>query len=111
MLANVIDHRKRKFRFLKVNVVAEATWHDNRGKDTDYSDPALGGPAYEEFEHIALNDAIVWAQEQTAPITLFVYDEDGGIYVNEDSALNRATRRKTKGPSGRGAAETAADAD
>jgi hypothetical protein len=96
MLANIIDRRKHRYRFLKVNVVAEPTWHDNQVKDenSDYSDPDLGGPDYKQFEHVALNTAIVWAQEQPAPMTLYIYDEDGGIYVNEDSPLNRATRRE-----------------
>ena len=34
-IVNVIDRRKRPYRFLKINVIVEATWHNNLTKDAD----------------------------------------------------------------------------
>ena len=43
-------------------------------------DVDIRGPVYEEREHIPLHEAITWAHSFDAPVTLYVYYEDGGIY-------------------------------
>ena len=81
MITNIIDKRKRRYRFLKINAIVEAAWHDNVVKDADQAPSAkMDGPLYEEREHIALSDAITWATAFAEPVTLFLYDEDAGIY-------------------------------
>ena len=77
MIINIIDNRKRKYRFEKVNAIIEAAWHDNRCQDADQV-LLKEGPDYAEKEHISLTAAIEWAQSFTDPITLFIYDENEG---------------------------------
>jgi hypothetical protein len=80
MITNIIDKRKRRYRFLKINAIVEAAWHDNTVKDADQVPPGeKDGPLYEEREHIALSEAVIWASAFAEPVTLFLYDEDAGI--------------------------------
>lgn len=81
MLTNIIDARKLPYRFKKLNAVIEATWHDNSVKDSDSSPPELGGPNYDEKEHVSFTEAVAWAQSFEAPVTLYLYDHDSGIYT------------------------------
>ena len=82
-LVNIVDNRKRRYRFHKVNAIIEAAWHDNSCKDSDRvnSNPDNDGPAYEEAEHITLEAAVAWANKFKNDVTLYLYDEDGGIYT------------------------------
>ncbi len=82
-IVNIVDRRKRKYRFIKINAIIEAAWHDNSCKDSDQIRSGGAGPAYEDREHITLAEAITWGQSFEAPVTLFVYDEDGGIYYED----------------------------
>jgi hypothetical protein len=85
MITNIIDKRKRRYRFLKINAIVEAAWHDNTVKDADLAPPSeKHGPLYEEREHIPLSDAITGATAFAEPVTLFLYDEDAGIYEARD---------------------------
>jgi hypothetical protein len=86
MLTNIIDNRKRPYRFLKVNAIVEATWHDNRVKDADQS-MVDDGPSYAEKEHITVTEAVVWANSFQNPVTLYIYDEDQGIYAKVKTNL------------------------
>jgi hypothetical protein len=80
MIANIIDKRKRRYRFLKVNAVVEATWHDNTVKDADQVlSCENGAPTYEERQNIPLSEAVTWASAFAEPVTLFLYDADAGI--------------------------------
>jgi len=80
MITNIIDKRTRRYRFLKINAIVEAAWHDNTVKDADQAPPSeKDGPLYEEREHIPLSDAVTWATAFAEPVTLFLYDEDAGI--------------------------------
>lgn len=81
-ITNIIDRRKRQYRFKKINAIVEAAWHDNSVKDADQILlPIDSGPDYSQMEHISLSDAVTWAESFAGPITLFLYDEDGGIYA------------------------------
>ena len=90
-LTNIIDHRKRPYRFAKVNAVVEPTCHDNSLADSDKVEPGYGGIGYAEREHVTLADAVAWANSYTEPTTLFLYDDDGGIYPSERSRSKNAT--------------------
>jgi hypothetical protein len=82
---NIVDHRKHPYRFKKINVVVEATWHDNRVRDHLADQvPTDKGPDYEEKEHITLAEALSWGESFSTPVTLFLYDEDAGIYVHTE---------------------------
>jgi hypothetical protein len=85
-IINIIDRRKRQYRFLKINAIVEAAWHDNSCKDADRVESNGEGPSYGEREHITLADAITWGQSFDTKVTLFLYDEDGGIYYHEDTS-------------------------
>ena len=85
MITNIIDKRKRRYRFLKINAIVEAAWHDNAVKDADQAPSCENdGPTYEEREHIALSEAVIWASAFAEPVTLFLYDEEAGIYESRD---------------------------
>src|ERR1700722_17477175 len=49
---NIIDHRKRPYRFLKINAVIEPTRHDNRCTDADQAGGKDAWMGYDEREHI-----------------------------------------------------------
>ena len=85
MITNIIDKRKRRFRFLKINAIVEAAWHDNTVNDADQAPSHENdGPLYEEREHIPLSEAVIWASAFAEPVTLFLYDADAGIYESGD---------------------------
>lgn len=81
MITNVIDRRKRPYRWGKINAVIEPTAHDNSVPDSD--DIRLAAPdwiGYDEREHTSVAGALEWAQKHREFVTLYLYDEDGGIY-------------------------------
>jgi hypothetical protein len=80
MITNIIDKRKRRYRFLKINAIIEAARHDNTVIDADQaSTHENDGPIYEERKHIPLSEAVTWASAFAEPVTLFLYDGDAGI--------------------------------
>jgi hypothetical protein len=81
-ITNILDQRKRHYRFRKINAIVEAAWHDNSCPDADQVGD-IRGPDYQEREHISLQEAVRWANEWDAPVTLYLYDEDGGIYIGQ----------------------------
>lgn len=83
MLVNIIDRRKHPYRFLKINAIIEPTRHDNRIKDADHANGKDNWIGYDEREHIKLIDAIEWAVTFPDELTLYLYDEDSGIYITK----------------------------
>jgi hypothetical protein len=81
MIWNVVDRRKRPFRWAKINAIIEATWHDNTVADSDTARPTSMHTevTYDAQEGISLHEAIQWANDQTCPVTLYLYDEGAGI--------------------------------
>ena len=80
MIWNVIDRRKRAYRWTKINAIVEATWHDNSVNDGDIA-PVVddqGEVTYDQKEGISVHEAINWANSQTCPVTLYLYDEGTG---------------------------------
>ena len=95
-ILNIIDRRKRPYRFAKVNAIIEPTRHDNSVKD---SDRAPHNPSqdkkwigYDEREHITVAEALRWAQNHNDALTLYIYDKDGGIYARKSVRVNRKTK-------------------
>lgn len=81
MIWNIIDRRKRPYRWKRVNAVIEATSHDNACKDSDQADAVLSDSEviYDELEGVSLHEAINWANQQSCPVTLYIYDYGDGI--------------------------------
>jgi hypothetical protein len=73
MIANIVDHRTRRYRWKQVHVIAEATFHDNSVTDTDHAEPTAGSVDYDELD-ASLADAILWGQALPGQVTLFIYD-------------------------------------
>lgn len=84
MIANVIDRRKREYRWKCINAIAEAVWHDNNCKDADFADP---NPQYDldydQRENISLNEAVEWASALKSEVTLYLYDQGEGTSVSK----------------------------
>lgn len=78
MIYNIIDRRKRPHRWRDVNAIIEATSHDNACKDADQQPPSDDDVAYDQLEDVTLQEAIVWANEQPSPVTLYLYDKGDG---------------------------------
>lgn len=84
-IANIIDRRKRPYRWAKVNAIIEPTHHDNACVDSDKS-PDEGGPDYDECGNITVGEAVAWAGDREDAVTLYLYDENDGISVTRVSA-------------------------
>lgn len=75
MIANIIDNRKRRYRWKKINAIIEPTYHDIDIDDADeIDDPGLDAPVYDRRIAISVADAIAWATEIDCPVTLFLHD-------------------------------------
>ena len=81
MIWNIRDHRTRPYRWAKVNAIIEATWNDN-GVDGGDAAPAPRDDEYvlyDERTGVSVREAVEWANGQPGPVTLFLYDDGGGI--------------------------------
>ena len=87
MIWNIIDRRKRPYRWKCVNAIIEDTWHDNSVSDSDEAPEDLSGAGviYDQRASITLTEAIRWANEQVSPVTLYIYDEGAGFNVGRIS--------------------------
>jgi hypothetical protein len=74
MISNIVDCRTRKYRWKRVRVIAEATWHDNSVADSDQATPSVGEVDYDELDDVSLAEGIAWAQAIPGDVTLFIYD-------------------------------------
>lgn len=96
-ILNIIDRRKRYYKFGKVNAIIEPTRHDNSVKNADRAprspkmDRAWIG--YDEREHISVAEALRWAQNHQDVVTLYLYDKDGGIYARKVTRIKANKRR------------------
>lgn len=78
MIWNIIDKRARQYRWKCVNAIIEATSHDNTVRDSDEAPMTPSDVIYDQRESVTLAEAIQWANEQTCPVTLYIYDEGRG---------------------------------
>lgn len=76
MLQNVIDSRKRRHRWKRVNAIVEPTWHDNGASDADEAEPISDEFDYDERSGISLAETIAWAQTFPFAVTLYLYDAE-----------------------------------
>jgi len=76
MIWNVIDRRRRRYRWAKVHAIVEPTWHDNSvsGADQAPETTAETDVVFDERKEISVNDAITWATSQSCPATLYIRD-------------------------------------
>jgi hypothetical protein len=81
MIANILDRRKRPFRWKRVDAIIEPTWHDNACADSDQATKDDREPIYDERKGISLADAVTWAQALPLEVTLYLYDEGGNVTV------------------------------
>jgi hypothetical protein len=79
MICNIIDSRKRPYRWKSVNAVIEATSHDNTVDDADERPEGPEDIVYEERKHVSVEEAVAWANSQPSAVTMFLYDEGDGI--------------------------------
>jgi hypothetical protein len=80
MIWNVIDHRKRPYRWKAITAIIEPVSHDNSCADSDQADEKdEGAILYDHRAEISLADAVVWAQSQPFAVTLYLYDLGEGI--------------------------------
>jgi hypothetical protein len=77
MIANIIDRRRRPYRWRSIGVIIEPTWHDNTfaSGDGDYAEHDHREPQYDEMRSVSLTAAITWAMGFDVPLTLYLYDE------------------------------------
>jgi hypothetical protein len=74
-ITNIIDNRKRQYRYLHCDVVIEPTCHDNSCEDSDQSElQELWPMGYADKPNCTLTEAIAWAQSFPGENTLFIYD-------------------------------------
>jgi hypothetical protein len=78
MIWNIIDHRKRPYRWKRINAIVEATSHDNSCSDGDQAESSPDDIVYDQREGISLADAVAWADSLPGGVTLFLYDEGCG---------------------------------
>ncbi len=80
MIWNIIDGRKRRYRWKEVNAVIEAIENDQSVDDTDTFDEENElAPIYLERKDVSLNEAVQWAEAQPGKVTLYIYDKGDGI--------------------------------
>lgn len=79
MIFNVIDHRRRPYRWREVNAIIEATSQDNACDDSDQHPPADNDITYEQLEGVSLQEAIAWADSHASAVTLYLYDKGEGF--------------------------------
>jgi hypothetical protein len=78
---NVIDRRKRPYKWKVINAVIEATWQDNACQDADEArrPDDEGYVMYDQRVAVSLHEAVTWANSQSCPVTLYLYDQGAGI--------------------------------
>jgi hypothetical protein len=93
MIWNIVDHRKRKFRWREINAVIEDIRNDHNVADTDdFDDENDLAPVYDARRNILLHDAIHWTEKQEGKVTLYLYDQGAGIRLVPGDDRVSATR-------------------
>lgn len=87
MILNIIDRRKRRYRWKNITAITEATCHDNSCADSDQAEPNVSGIGYDEWEDVSLAVAIKLADSLTYDATLYLYDLGDGIRIVTDTEM------------------------
>lgn len=85
MIRNLIDRRKRPYRWKRINAIIEATEHDNTCTDADEapeSDPMVVVD-HDHREGLSIEEAVTWAHQVRCHVTLYLYDEGAGTKGEE----------------------------
>jgi hypothetical protein len=79
MISNIVDRRKRQYRWKQITAIIEPTYHDNSVDDSDAVDELeLGFIVYDERAAVSVADAIAWATSLPFAATLYLYDLGSG---------------------------------
>jgi hypothetical protein len=80
MIWNLIDRRRRPYRWKLVNAIVEAVEHDNSCADADQAPDADPGKVvdYDQREGVSVEAAIVWASQLDSAVTLYLYNDGAG---------------------------------
>lgn len=92
MIWNIIDMRKRRYRWAKITAIIEPTLHDNSCEDSDQAPATAADIVYDERPEISLADAVIWAQSTQFPVTLYLYDLGQGINAASAEEIERLTK-------------------
>jgi len=86
MIWNIIDRRKRRYRWKCINAIIEAVEHDNSCEDSDQAPEAdvLTVIDYDELEAVSIQKAVDWANAKQSAVTLYIYDEGDGITSGDE---------------------------
>ena len=95
MIWNIIDRRKRPYRWKAVTAIVEPTYHDNTVADSDQTDDRHDFISYDQRAEISLADAVTWAQSLPFPATLYLYDLGQGINVASGKSTEHFVRSGT----------------
>lgn len=75
MIGNIIDRRKRQYRWALVTVILEPTWHDNNCDDADKTPKGENeGIGYKEYPKTSITEAITAAHALSYLVTMYIYD-------------------------------------
>ncbi|WP_043838384.1 hypothetical protein [Muricoccus aerilatus] len=75
MILNIIDRRGNPYRWKRIDVIAEPTWHDNSLAEGDQAPHDYREPGFATQKGVSLTDAVAWASSFAVPLTLYLYDE------------------------------------
>jgi hypothetical protein len=86
MIWNIVDMRKRHYRWKAISAIMEPTYHDNSVADSDQVDEIDFDTIYDERAEISVADAVNWVQSLPFPATLYLYDLGDGIRPSASKA-------------------------
>ncbi|QMU57117.1 MAG: hypothetical protein GKR98_02200 [Boseongicola sp.] len=85
MLVNVVDLRERTYRWSSVLAVMESALKDNEASDSDQVEAGQSIDIdYAERSGISVREAVQWAEQAGAPVTLYLYDMDGKAAASDE---------------------------
>lgn len=93
MIWNIIDERGNRYRWANVHAIIEPAWHDNSVSGADEVPPANpeADVTFDERHGISVREAIIWANSQISPVTLYLRD-DQLVPHSSDREVDAAAR-------------------
>jgi hypothetical protein len=79
MIWNIIDRRRRPYRWKAITAIMEPTYHDNSVADSDQAHETTDDIIYDQRAELSVADAVAWVQSLPFPATLYLYDLGDGI--------------------------------
>ena len=87
---NIVDERKRHYRWKVINAFIESVDHDNSCEDADQAPSPKWDSERVDYDQrigISVTEAVEWAHKHPAAVTLYLWDEGEGL--SEITALSR----------------------